>query len=77
MAPHFEAAAAEFEPKLRFAKVDTDAEQTLAARYQIRGIPTLILFRKGREIGRVSGALIGGQLKQWIVQHLATQGAGV
>ena len=75
MAPHFEAAAAEFEPRLRFAKVDTDAEQTLAARYQIRGIPTLILFRRGRELGRVSGALMGGQLHQWIGQQLAAQGA--
>ena len=75
MAPHFEAAAAEFEPRLRFAKVDTDAEQALAARYQIRGIPTLILFRKDRELARVSGALIGGQLRQWIGQQLAAQGA--
>jgi thioredoxin 2 len=75
MAPHFEAAAAEFEPRLRFAKVDTDAEQELAARYQISGIPTLILFRNGEELGRVSGALMGAQLRQWIGQQLAAQGA--
>jgi thioredoxin 2 len=77
MAPHFEAAAKEFEPRVRFAKVDTDAEQVLAARYQIRGIPTLILFRKGQEVTRVSGALLGAQLRQWISQALSSQGAGV
>ena len=75
MAPHFEAAAKEFEPRLRLAKVDTDAEQQLAARYQIRSIPTLILFRKGQELARMSGALMGAQLRQWIGQQLAAQGA--
>jgi thioredoxin 2 len=69
MAPHFEAAAAQLEPKLRLAKVDTDAEPELGARYDIRSIPTLILFRGGREIARQSGAMSGAQLAQWAHHH--------
>ena len=69
MAPVFERAAAEYGDRLRFAKVETDAEQELAARYQIRSIPTLILFRGGREIDRVSGALGAGDLRAFIGRH--------
>lgn len=69
MAPGFEAAAREFEPKLRFAKVDTEAVPHLAARFGIRSIPTLILFQKGKEIARISGALPPAQLRQWIAQN--------
>lgn len=68
MAPVFEAAAREFEPRLRFAKVDTDAEQDLAMRYGIRSIPTLVLFKQGAEAARVSGALPPGELRRWIGQ---------
>jgi len=70
MAPTFEAAAADYEPRLRFGKVDVDAEPELAARFQTRSIPTLILFEGGREIARVSGALPGQALRQWIDRHL-------
>ena len=70
MAPAFEAAARAFEPRLRFGKVDTDAEQRLAGRYDIRSIPTLILFRKGKEAARVSGALAAGDLRRWIESNL-------
>jgi thioredoxin 2 len=69
MAPHFEAAAASLEPKLRLAKVDTDAEPELGARYAIRSIPTLILFRGGREVARQSGAMSGAQITQWARHH--------
>jgi thioredoxin 2 len=57
MAPAFEAAAKEYEPRLRLAKVDTDAEGPLAARYGIQAIPTMILVRGGREVARHSGAM--------------------
>lgn|SRR5512146_376675 len=70
MAPIFAAAAREFEPDLRFGKVDTDTEPELAARYGIRSIPTLILFRRGAEAARVSGALPFGELRRWISQVL-------
>ena len=69
MAPAFEAAAREFEPRLRFAKVDSDAEGELAARFNIRSIPTLVLVRDGRETARVSGALQLPELRRWIGAH--------
>src|SRR4051794_8692376 len=56
----FGAAARAFEPRLRFAKVDSDAEQGLGGRYGIRSIPALIVFRKGREVARIAGGLSGG-----------------
>ncbi len=72
MAPAFEAAAREFEPQLRFAKVNSDTEAELAAHFNIRSIPTLILVRAGREAARVSGAMQLPQLRQWIVANAPT-----
>jgi thioredoxin 2 len=66
MAPAFEAAAAELASRVRFAKVNTDEAQSLAQRYGIRGVPTLIFFKSGREAARVSGALDKRSLVQWI-----------
>jgi thioredoxin 2 len=66
MAPHFERAAAELEPNLRLAKLNTEEEQGIAARYAIRSIPTLVVFRKGKEIARQSGALDGAALIRWV-----------
>lgn len=66
MAPHFDRAAAEIEPRARLAKLDTEAEGALAARFNIRSIPTLIAFQGGREIARQSGAMPLPQLVQWI-----------
>ncbi len=57
MAPNFERAAQEFPLKARFAKVNTENEQNLGARFGIRSIPTIIVFKDGREVDRVSGAL--------------------
>ena len=68
MAPAFETAAGLLEPQVRLAKLDTEAEQALAARYNIRGIPTLIIFRKGQEIARQSGAMTAPQIVQWVQQ---------
>ena len=70
MAPVFEAAAAEFEPRLRFGKLDTEANQGIAAKFDIRAIPTLILMRGNREIARHSGAMSAPMLRQWINQNL-------
>jgi len=70
VAPVFEAAAREFEPRLRLAKVDTDAEPNLAARYGVQAIPTMILIRGGREVARHSGAMPAGALRAWVEQHL-------
>ena len=57
MAPVFEQAAAQLEPRMRLAKVNTEQEQALAARFGIRSIPTLVLFQGGREADRVAGAM--------------------
>ena len=65
-APTFVQAAAKFEPRLRLAKLDTEAQPQLAGRFGIRSIPTLILFKHGSEIARQSGALNAGQLQQFI-----------
>jgi thioredoxin 2 len=70
MAPVFEAAAAKFEPRLRFGKLDTEAEQALAAKFGIRAIPTLILMRAGREVARHSGAMNAPMLEGWIAEQL-------
>ena len=70
MAPVFAQLASELEPRLRFAKLDTEAEQDLAGRFGIRSIPTLIIFRKGEEITRQAGAMQVSQLRQWLQPHL-------
>ena len=57
MAPNFERAATEFPLKALFAKVNTENEQNLGARFNIRSIPTIIVFKGDREVERVSGAL--------------------
>lgn len=62
MAPAFATAARQLEPEMRLGKLDTEAEQTIAGRYGIRSIPTMILFSKGREIARQSGAMPTGAI---------------
>ena len=68
-APIFEAAAQKHEPSLLFAKLNTEENQTLGGKWGIRSIPTLILFKGGKESARVSGALPMGQLEQWLEQQ--------
>ena len=70
MAPHFEAAAAQLEPAVRLAKVDTEAQPALGSRFGIRSIPTLALFRDGREIARQAGALGAADIVRWTRQFL-------
>lgn len=70
MAPHFEAAARELEPRVRLLKVDTEASPAVAERYGIRSIPTLILFSDGRERARISGAMDRGSLVAWVRNQL-------
>lgn len=70
MAPDFHQATIDFEPYVRMAKLNTENEQALAARFNIRSIPTLIIFKDGREIARQSGALNLSSLKHWIQPHL-------
>ncbi|MCP3440586.1 thioredoxin TrxC [Bradyrhizobium sp. CCGUVB14] len=69
MAPAFERAAGEFEPELRFLKVDTEAEAELSARYNIRSIPTLMLFQRGNVVAQRAGAVGVAALRDWLLQH--------
>lgn len=72
MAPAYEQAAALLEPHLRVAKVDTEQAQALAARLNIRSIPTLALFAGGREVARQPGALTRPEdIVRWARAHLA------
>ncbi len=69
MAPAYEQAAAQLEPSVRLAKVNTEEEQALAARFGIRSIPTLVLFRQGREVARQAGAMGMADIVQWARAH--------
>ncbi|MDP3514258.1 MAG: thioredoxin TrxC [Sulfuritalea sp.] len=66
MAPAFAQAAQQLEPEFRLAKVNTEDEQQLAARFGIRSIPTLALFRNGREVARQAGAMDAASLVRWV-----------
>lgn len=70
MAPNFAQVCGDMEPALRFAKLNTEEVPLIAARYDIRSIPTLALFRNGREIARQSGALDAGALTRWLQAKL-------
>jgi thioredoxin 2 len=66
MEPEYEKAAAMLEPNARFAKVNTEEAQGLAQRFNIRSIPTMALFRGGREIARQSGAMGAAAIANWV-----------
>jgi thioredoxin 2 len=74
-APTFKASAAKFADKIVYAKVDTEAEQLLGAKYNIRSIPTLVYFWQGKELGRVSGALQPAELDQLASQLIQISSA--
>lgn len=66
MAPEFVKAARALEPHVRFAKLDTEAAPEAAAAHGIRSIPTMILFKGGRELARQSGAMPAEQIVRWL-----------
>ena len=66
MAPAFESAALKLGLKTRFLKVNTEENQTIAGQFSIKGIPTIIAFKDGKEIDKVSGALSEDQIINWI-----------
>jgi len=70
MAPAFEEVAKEMPLQAQFIKVNTDEQQTLGGQYQIQSIPTLIAFKNGKEIDRVSGAFQSLQLRAWVKRQL-------
>lgn len=70
MAPQFEAATVQLEPQVRLAKINTEQQPTLGQKFGIRSIPTLALFRNGRELARQAGALAAADLVRWTRHHL-------
>ncbi len=70
MGPNFEKSATNFALKTLFVKVNTESEQNLGARFGIRSIPTLIVFKDSKEVKRVSGALDESSLNQLVSQFL-------
>jgi thioredoxin 2 len=69
MAPAYHQAAQRLEPQMRLLKVDTEHAQDVAARYNIRSIPTLALFRNGREVARQAGAMDAAGIVRWALSH--------
>lgn len=69
-APVFSEVAAAMSTRAAFAKLDTEANPATASRFQIRSIPTLAVFHRGREVARLSGALPAARFRQWLDQHL-------
>jgi thioredoxin 2 len=69
MAPAYAQAATQLEPGMRLLKVDTEQAQDLGARYNIRSIPTLALFRGGREVARQPGAMDARGIVAWATSH--------
>ncbi len=69
MAPAFEEAAAQLAPEVRLAKLNTEVEQTISASLGIRSIPTIILFRHGKEVARQAGAMGTADIVRWIRAH--------
>ena len=70
MAPAYQQAAQTLEPRVRLLKVDTEGAQDLAARFNIRSIPTLALFRNGREVARQPGAMDARGIVAWTQAQL-------
>jgi thioredoxin 2 len=71
-APVYAQAAEKLEPRFRLLKVDTEAHQDIASQYRIQSIPTIAVFKQGKEFTRQAGAMQLGQLLQWVDQNIPT-----
>ncbi len=70
MAPAFAQAAAALRGQAVLAKMDTEAQRAVPSRFAIQSVPSLVLFRQGREVARMSGAMPAGQIQSWVRQYL-------
>ena len=70
MAPAYAQAAVKLEPQVRLAKLNTEQEQGIAAQFNIRSIPTLVIFKSGHEIARMPGAMNSADIVRWISSHI-------
>ena len=70
MAPAFEQDSAELVPDARLAKLNTEDEQSIAGKFNIRSIPTMVIFKNGREIARQAGAMSAVDIKSWVQTYI-------
>ncbi len=70
MGPAFSQAASQLEPRVRLAKLNTENEQNIGAQYNIRSIPTIALFKHGKEIARQSGAMGQDDIVRWVQANI-------
>ena len=70
MTPVFKQAAAQLEPRIRLAKLNTEEQQKISAQYQIRSIPTLAIYKRGKELARTAGAMELNSLQNWGNKHI-------
>ena len=70
MAPAYQQAAAQLEPQVRLAKVNTEVEQALGAQFGIRSIPTLMLFKNGKSVASQAGAMAAADIVRWVQQYM-------
>ena len=70
MAPAYAQAAAALEPKVRLAKLNTEQDQVIAGQFNIRSIPTLVLFKSGHETARLSGAMSTADIVRWVNSNI-------
>jgi thioredoxin 2 len=70
MAPAFEQASVELSPDVRLAKLNTEDEQSIGASLNIRSIPTMVLYKKGREVARQSGAMSAADIQSWVRNYI-------
>lgn len=70
MAPAYAQAAVKIEPKVRLTKLNTEQEQGIAAQFNIRSIPTMVIFKSGREIARMSGAMSTADIVRWVNSNI-------
>ncbi|NOR43472.1 MAG: thioredoxin TrxC [Gammaproteobacteria bacterium] len=68
MAPAFEQASADLQPTVRLAKLNTEDENDVGAQLNIRSIPTMVIFKNGKEVARQAGAMSTADIKSWISQ---------
>ena len=70
MAPAFEQAAAQLEPYVRLAKLNTEDEQSIGAKLNIRSVPTLVMFKNGKEVARQAGAMSAADIQSWVKSNI-------
>ena len=70
MAPVYEQVSSDMKTQARFAKVDTEQAQQVAAAYNIRSIPTIIVYKAGKEVARQAGAMDKTSLTSWVKAQL-------